>query len=95
MSSPQPQKFYTDDVYQWLHNQLGSQTVQKVNLFDSKFLLVDFKKVLSSSANALVQNSKAYSKRIYYRNLDSFVIDSSHLLLTFVAFCLLSVICKQ
>ena len=62
MSSPQPQKFYTDDVYQWLHNQLGSQTVQKVNLFDSKFLLVDFKKVLSSSANALVQNSKAYSK---------------------------------
>ena len=95
MSLPQPQKFHTDDVYHSLHNQLCSQMVPKVNLFDFPLLLVDCKKVLSSSENALLQNSQAYSKRIYSRNIDCFVIDSSCLLLTFAAFCLLSDVCKQ
>ena len=34
-------------------------------------------------------------KRIFCMNIDCFVVDSLCLHLTFVAFCLLSVICKQ
>ena len=52
------------------------------------FLLVDYGKVLWSFANELQENSDAFS-------IDRFVIDSSRLHLTFVAFCLLSVIRKQ
>ena len=49
-----------------------------------------------SSANKLQQNSNASSRaRLYSMNIDAFVRDSSHLHLTFLAFCLLSVISKQ
>ena len=53
------QKFYTDDVNQCLHNKSGSHGVPNANLFNFTFLLVDFGKVLCSSANELQQNSNA------------------------------------
>ena len=64
----------------------GVKTAQQV--------LVDFAKVLCSSANDPQQNSNA-SSGLYSTNIDCFVRDSSGLHLTFVAFCLLSVIRKQ
>ena len=42
----QRQKFYTDDVNQYLHNKLGRCGVPNKNLFDFMFLLVDYGKVL-------------------------------------------------
>ena len=71
---------YTDDVNQCLHNKAGRHGVPNANLFKFTFLLVDFGKVLCSSANELHSH---------------IVIDSSRLHLTFAAFCLLSVIRKQ
>ena len=60
------------------------------------FLLVDYAKVLCSTANELQENSDAISKEDYSGNINCFVVDSSRLQLrlnlTFVAFCLLSVI---
>ena len=59
-------------------------------------LLVDFGKVLCSSANKLQQNANASSREDYIStNIDCFVRDFSRLHFTFVAFCLLSVIRKQ
>ena len=59
-------------------------------------LLVDYGTVLCSSANKLQQNSDAFSKEYNYsKNIDCFVVGSLHLHLTFVAFCLLSVIRQQ
>ena len=58
--------------------------------------LVDFGKVLCSSANELQQNLNASSSEEYIpQNIDCFARDSSRLHLTFVAFCLLPVIRKQ
>ena len=60
------------------------------------FLLVDYGKVFCSSANELQQKSDAFSKEDDILGIsDCFVVDSSRLHLTFVAFCLLSVIRKQ
>ena len=61
-SATQRQKFHTDDVNQCLHNQSGSHRVLNVNSFNFTFLLVDFSKVLCSSANNLQQNSNAFSR---------------------------------
>ena len=59
-------------------------------------LLVDFGKVLCSSANKLQQNANASSREDYIStNIDYLVRDFSRLHFTFVAFCLLSVIRKQ
>ena len=49
----QRQKFHTDDVNQCLNNKSGSHGVPNANLFNFTFLLVDFGKVLCSSANEL------------------------------------------
>ena len=49
----QRQKFHTDDVIQFLHHKSGSHGVLNANLFNFTFLLVDFGKVLCSSANEL------------------------------------------
>ena len=69
---------------------------QKLNLSNFKCLLVDFGKVLCLSANELQQNSNASPREDYVpQTLTVFVRDSSRLQLTFVAFCLLSVIRKQ
>ena len=61
-SATQRQKFHTDDVNQCLHNRFGSHGVPNANLFNFTFLLVNFGKVLSSSANELQQNSNASSR---------------------------------
>ena len=64
-SVSQRQKFHTDDVNQCLHNKSGSHGVPNANLFNFTFLLVDFGKVLCSSANELQQNSNASSREDY------------------------------
>ena len=58
-SATQWQKFHTDDVNQCLHNKSSSHGVPNANLFNFMFLLVNFGKVLCSSANELQQNSNA------------------------------------
>ena len=65
----QRQKFHTDDVNQCLHNKSGSHGVPNANLFNFTFLLVDFGKVLCSSANELQQNSNATSREDYMTGL--------------------------
>ena len=52
-SATQRQKFHTDDANQCLLNKSGSRGVPNVNLFNFRFLLIDFGKVLCSSANEL------------------------------------------
>ena len=64
-SATQRQKFHTDDVNQCLHNKSGSHGFPNANLFNFTFLLVDFGKVLCSSANELQQNSNASSREDY------------------------------
>ena len=61
----QRQKFHTDDVNQCLHNKSGSHGVPNINLSNFACLLVDFGKVLCSSANELQQNSNASSREQY------------------------------
>ena len=61
----QRQKFHTDDVNQCLPNKSGSHGVPNANLFNLTFLLVEFGKVLCSSANEVQQNSNASSKQDY------------------------------
>ena len=64
-SATQQQKFHTDDANQCLLNNSGSRGVLNVNLFNFRFLLIDFGKVLCSSANELQQNSNASSREDY------------------------------
>ena len=62
-SVTQRQKFPTDDANQCLHN-TGSHGVPNINL--SSFIpLVDFSKVLCSSAKELQQNSNTSSREDY------------------------------
>ena len=56
-SATQRQKSHTDDANQCLHNKFGSHGVASINFSNVTCLLVDFGKVLCSSANALQQNS--------------------------------------
>ena len=64
-SATQRQKFHTDDVNQCLHNKSGSHGVPNANLFNFKFLLVNFGEVLCSSAHELQQNSDATFRENY------------------------------
>ena len=64
-SATQRQKFHTDDANQCLLNKSGSHGVPNVNLFNFRFLLVDFGKALCSFANELQQNSNACSREDY------------------------------
>ena len=64
-SATQRQKFHTDDANQCLLNKSGRRGVPNVNLFNFRFLLIDFGKVLCSSANELQQNSNASSREDY------------------------------
>ena len=52
-SATQRQKFHTDDINQCLHNKSSSHGALNANLFNSTFVLVDFGKVLCSSAKEL------------------------------------------
>ena len=95
--APQRQKFHTDDVNQCLHNKPGSLGVPKENLLVHMFLLVDYGKVLCSSANELHQNSNSSAKKnsIHSTNIDCCVVDSSRLRLNFVTVCLLFLAIKK
>ena len=64
-SASQRQKFHTDDANQCLHNKSSSHGVPNTNLSNFTCLLVDFGKVLCSSANELQQNSNASSREDY------------------------------
>ena len=64
-SATQQQKFDSDDVNRCLQNKSGSHGVPNVNWFYFTFLLVDFGKVLCSSANDLQQNSNSSSREDY------------------------------
>ena len=64
-SAIQGQKFHTDDANQGLLNKSGSHGAPNVNLFNFRFLLIDFGKVLSLPANELQQNSNACSREDY------------------------------
>ena len=55
-SATQRQKFHTDDVNQCLHYKSGSHGVPNTNLSNFTYFLVDFGKVLCSSANELEQS---------------------------------------
>ena len=55
----------SDDNNLCLHNSSGSYGAPNANLLDFMFLLVDFDKVLCSSANELHQNSNASSREEY------------------------------
>ena len=61
-SATQRQKFYTDDANQCLHNKSSSHGDPNTNLSNFTCVLVDFGKVLCSSANELQQNSNASSR---------------------------------
>ena len=62
----QRQKFHTDDASECLRiNGSGSHGVPNINLSSFTCLLVDFGKVLCSSANELQQNSNASSREDY------------------------------
>ena len=52
------QKFHTDDVNQCFHIKSGSHGVANANLLNFRFLLIDFRKVLCSSAKELEQKLK-------------------------------------
>ena len=61
----QRQQFHTDDANQCLHNKSGSHGVPNINLSNFMCLLVDFVKVLCSSAKELQQNSNTSSREDY------------------------------
>ena len=84
----------TEIPYWWCKSIIsGSHRVPNPNLFNFTLLLVDFAKVLSSSAIKPQQNSNTSSREEFKStNIGCFVRDWLRLHLTFVAFCLSSVI---
>ena len=79
MSATQRQKFHTDDANQCLHKKSGSHGVPNITLSNFVCLLVNFGKVLCSSAKELQQNSNTSSGEDYILQiLTVFVRDSSH-----------------
>ena len=79
MSATQRQKFHTDDANQCLHKKSGSNGVPNITLSNFVCLLVNFGKVLCSSAKELQQNSNTSSREDYILQiLTVFVRDSSH-----------------
>ena len=87
----QRQQFHTDDANQCLHNKSGSHGVPNINLSNFMCLLVDFGSVVFICQRAPAKLKYFFQRRLYSTNIDCFVRDSSHLHLTSVAFCLLSV----
>ena len=69
-----------------LRDRSGIHGVPNVNLFDFMFLLVDYVNVLCSTA-------MLFCKEKYIPEILTVDLPSLHL--TFVAFCLFPVICKQ
>ena len=90
-SATQWQKFHTDDANQCLLNKSGSHGVSNVNLFNFRFLLVNFSKVLCSSANELQQNSNVCSREDYIPQILTVLLEIHHIYiwpLWPVVFCL-------
>ena len=77
-SATQRQKFHTDDANQCLHNKSGSHGVPNINLSNFTCLLVDFGKVLCSSANELQQNSNASSREEYIPQILTVLLEILH-----------------
>ena len=78
-SAIQWQKFHTVDENQRLLNKSGSHGVPNANLFNFTFLLVDFGKVLCSSANELQQNSNASSREDYIPQILTVLLEIHHI----------------
>ena len=64
-SATRRQKFHTDDAIQCSHNKSSCHGVPNTNLSNFTCLLVDFGKLLCSSANELQQNSNASIREDY------------------------------
>ena len=77
-SATQRQKFHTDDANHCLHNKSGSDEVPNINLTNFTCLLVDFGKVLCSSANELQQNSNASSREDYIPQILTVLLEILH-----------------
>ena len=96
-SETQRQKFHTGDANQCLHNKPGSHRVPNLNLSGFTCLLVDFGKVLCSSADELQQNSNTSSREDFIPQILTVLLEILRVyiwpLWPFVAF--LSVIRKQ
>ena len=94
-SATQQQKFHTDDANQCLHNKSGSHGVPNINLSNFTCLLVDFGKVLCSSANELQQNSNASSREEFIPQILTVLREILRVYINFDLCGLLSVIRKQ
>ena len=77
-SATQLQKFHTDDANQCLHNKSSSHGVLNINLSNFTCLLVDFGKVLCSSAKELHQNSNASSREDYISQILTVLLENLH-----------------
>ena len=82
----QGQKFHTDDANVCLQNKSSSQVAShadvlrapNINLSNFTCLLVDFGKVLCSSANELQQNSNASSREDYIPQILTVLLEILH-----------------
>ena len=83
-SVTQQQKFYTDDANQCLHNKSSSHGVSNTNLSNFTCLLVDFGKVLYSSANEFQQNSNASSRKDYIPQILTVLLEILRVLLVYI-----------
>ena len=93
-SPTQRQKFHTDDANQCLHHKSGSHGVPNI----CPFLRVLWSILVNCCVYLPTISSETQMlrlERLYSTNINCFVRDSSRLHLTFLAFCLLSVIRKQ
>ena len=75
----QRQQFHTDDANQCLHNKSGSHGVPNINLSNFMCLLVDFVKVLCSSAKELQQNSNTSSREDYILQILIVLLEILHI----------------
>ena len=78
-SPTQRKKFHTDDANQCLQNKSGSHRVPNINLSHFTSLMVDFGKVLCSSANKLQQNSNASSRKDYIPQILTVLLEILHI----------------
>jgi len=78
-SATHRQKSHTDYANQCLHNKSGSHGVPNINLTNFTSLLVDFGKVLCSSANELQQNSNASSREDYIPQILAVLFEILHI----------------
>ena len=83
-SVTQRQKFHTDDANQCLHNKSSSHGVSNTNLSNFTCLLVDFGKVLFSSANEFQQNSNASSRKDYIPQILTVLLEILCVLLVYI-----------